>query len=60
MATAREGAGDSGRLGALESRLDEIAAGIAALRAGLGQEIEPPPRAQERLAVSEAAAGSEP
>ncbi len=48
--------GDPGRVAAVEARLDEIAAGIAALRSTLGPEQEPPPRAQERLAVSEAGA----
>jgi hypothetical protein len=57
MATAAREAGDATRLAAVESRLDEIASGLTALRVALGQEAEPPPRAQERLAVSEAVAG---
>jgi hypothetical protein len=59
MATSRESPGDAGDLAGVESRLDEIAASISALRSALGHGAEPPPRAQERLAVSEAAAGPE-
>jgi hypothetical protein len=51
--------GEAGRVAVLEARLDEIAAGIAALRMSLGHESEPPPRAQERLAVGEAGAAPE-
>ncbi len=47
------GLGSSGgeASGAVERRLAEIGADIAALRKGLAPEGEPPPRAQERLAV---------
>jgi hypothetical protein len=45
--------GDGDRAGALEARLDEIARDLAALREALAPEQEPPPRAQERLSVSE-------
>ena len=57
MATARTAAADAGGLHRLEGRLDEIAVSIAALRTALGHAAESPPRAQERLAVSEAGAG---
>ena len=57
MATARAGAGDAGGFARVEGRLDEIAASVSALRTALGHAAEPPPRAQERLAVSEAGAG---
>ena len=40
--------------GAIEARLDEIARDIAALRAAVAPGSEPPPRAQERLTVSDA------
>ena len=39
---------------AIEARLDEIARDIAALRAAVAPGSEPPPRAQERLTVSDA------
>src|SRR5215210_6392656 len=39
--------------GGLSHRLDEIARDIAALREALAPGAEPPPRAQERLTVSE-------
>jgi chromosome segregation ATPase len=38
---------------ALAARLDEIARDLAALRTAVAPEDEPPPRAQERLTVSE-------
>ena len=41
------------RLGAIEGRLDQIAADIAALREAVVPGQEPPPRAQERLTVTE-------
>jgi CRP-like cAMP-binding protein len=47
------GEGDDERSAALEARLDEIARDIAALRAALAPDQEPPPRAQERLSVSD-------
>ena len=43
----------SGELDALHARLEEIARDIAALRETLAPGGEPPPRAQERLTVSE-------
>jgi hypothetical protein len=46
------GDGDD-RAAALEARLDEIARDIAALREALAPDQEPPPRAQERLSVSD-------
>ena len=47
--------GDAGeaRLAAIEGRLDEIAADVAALRAAIDPGEAPVPRAQERLTVSE-------
>jgi ubiquinone biosynthesis protein UbiJ len=45
--------GEEDRTAALEARLDEIARDIAALRAALAPDQEPPPRAQERLSVSD-------
>ena len=45
-------AADSGDNGAAE-RLDEIARDIAALREAVAPGADPPPRAQERLSVSE-------
>src|SRR5688500_12839709 len=39
--------------GPLERRLDEIARDLAALREAVAPGTEPPPRAQERLTVSE-------
>jgi hypothetical protein len=47
------GGPDDDRSAALEARLDEIARDIAALRAALAPDEEPPPRAQERLSVSD-------
>ncbi len=41
------------RLAAIEGRLDEIAADVAALRAAIDPGQAPVPRAQERLTVSE-------
>jgi tetrahydromethanopterin S-methyltransferase subunit G len=38
---------------ALEERLDEIARDVAALRAAVAPGEEPPPRAQERLTVTD-------
>jgi CRP-like cAMP-binding protein len=51
--SAPGGAGDDARFQAIDKRLDEIARDIAALREALvpGQEL--PPRAQERLTVSD-------
>ena len=40
--------------GAIEARLDEIARDLAALRQAVAPGSEPPPRAQERLTVSDA------
>jgi hypothetical protein len=37
----------------LDARLDEIARDLAALRAAVAPGEEPPPRAQERLTVTE-------
>jgi chromosome segregation ATPase len=48
---AKKGEGDEG--GALSARLDEIARDLAALRQAVAPGEEPPPRAQERLTVSE-------
>jgi hypothetical protein len=45
-----EGAGG----GEIEARLDEIARDLAALRQAVAPGSEPPPRAQERLTVSDA------
>jgi predicted nucleic acid-binding Zn-ribbon protein len=47
------GGAEDERSAALEARLDEIARDIAALRAALAPDQEPPPRAQERLSVSD-------
>ena len=58
MATARTAA-EPAPLAGIDARLEEIASGLAALRLALGHEAEPPPRAQERLAVGEAGAGPE-
>jgi chromosome segregation ATPase len=44
---------DEGAHSALEERLDEIARDLAALRAAVAPGQEPPPRAQERLSVTE-------
>ena len=44
---------DDERTGSLEARLDEIARDLAALREALAPDQEPPPRAQERLSVSD-------
>jgi predicted RNase H-like nuclease (RuvC/YqgF family) len=44
---------DSARQGTVDARLDEIARDIAALRAAVAPGEEPPPRAQERLTVTE-------
>jgi CRP-like cAMP-binding protein len=49
QAEAADGAGISG----LEERLDEIARDVAALRKAVVPADEPPPRAQERLTVTE-------
>ena len=48
----RGGAAEA-RLAAIEGRLDEIAADVAALRAAIDPGQAPVPRAQERLTVSE-------
>jgi DNA-binding FrmR family transcriptional regulator len=50
---AGKAAGGSGDLDAVSERLDEIARDIAALRDTLAPGGEPPPRAQERLTVTE-------
>jgi chromosome segregation ATPase len=50
---AGRAAGASGDLEAVSERLDEIARDIAALRETLAPGGEPPPRAQERLTVTE-------
>jgi hypothetical protein len=47
------GGEQDGRAERLERRLDEIAADLAALRHAVAPGGEPPPRAQERLTVSE-------
>jgi predicted RNase H-like nuclease (RuvC/YqgF family) len=44
---------DADRQEALDTRLDEIARDLAALRAAVAPGEEPPPRAQERLTVTE-------
>ena len=44
---------DAERQGALDARLDEIARDMASLRAAVAPGEEPPPRAQERLTVTE-------
>jgi predicted RNase H-like nuclease (RuvC/YqgF family) len=44
---------DTDRQEALDARLDEIARDLAALRAAVAPAEEPPPRAQERLTVTE-------
>ena len=44
---------DSDREHSLDARLEEIARDLAALRAAVAPGEEPPPRAQERLTVSE-------
>ena len=46
-------AGAQAAPGALERRLDEMARDLAALRAAVAPGSEPPPRAQERLTVSD-------
>jgi hypothetical protein len=51
LGTAAEGVGGGGEL---EARLDEIARDLAALRQAVAPGSEPPPRAQERLTVSDA------
>ncbi|MEA2403804.1 MAG: hypothetical protein QOE08_451 [Thermoleophilaceae bacterium] len=45
---------DRDRAAALESRLDEIVRDLAALREAVAPGQEPPPRAQERLTVTDA------
>lgn len=45
---------EAGERDALEGRLDEIARDLGALRAAVAPGEEPPPRAQERLTVSDA------
>ena len=53
-AKASRGAGADGKgQEALAGRLDEMARDLAALRAAVAPGDEPPPRAQERLTVSE-------
>ena len=46
-------AGAVGDVAALQERLDEIARDLAALREAVAPGAEPPPRAQERLTVTE-------
>jgi hypothetical protein len=46
-------AGAVGDVAALQTRLDEIARDLAALREAVAPGAEPPPRAQERLTVTE-------
>ena len=48
------GAAEEGAGGEIEARLDEIARDLAALREAVAPGSEPPPRAQERLTVSDA------
>ncbi len=48
------GAVDEAGGGEIEARLDEIARDLAALRQAVAPGSEPPPRAQERLTVSDA------
>ena len=50
---AAAGGAQADRSAALERRLDEIARDVAALRDAVAPGTEPPPRAQERLTVSE-------
>jgi chromosome segregation ATPase len=50
-ARAKKDAADSGN--GVDARLDEIARDLAALRAAVAPGEEPPPRAQERLTVTE-------
>ena len=47
------GEAGGGAAGDVSARLDEIARDLAALRAAVAPGSEPPPRAQERLTVSE-------
>ena len=51
-AAPREGEEEAARGVAIETRLDEIARGLAALRETVAGAAEPPPRAQERLTVA--------
>ena len=52
--SARAGPGDEGAdLSDVTDRLDEVARDLAALRASVAPGQEPPPRAQERLSVTE-------
>jgi hypothetical protein len=56
LSATAAGSGDSGGAGvdeAVAERLDEIARDLAALREAVAPGAEPPPRAQERLSVSE-------
>jgi chromosome segregation ATPase len=46
-------AGAVGDVAALQERLDEIARDLSALRAAVAPGADPPPRAQERLTVTE-------
>jgi CRP-like cAMP-binding protein len=50
---AGEAVGGGGDFEAVSARLDEIARDIATLRESVAPGAEPPPRAQERLTVSE-------
>ena len=51
--SARAGDGDGADLSDVVDRLDEVARDLAALRASVAPGQEPPPRAQERLSVTE-------
>jgi CRP-like cAMP-binding protein len=53
LRSAGEAAGGVADLDAVSGRLDEIARDIAALRESVAPGDEPPPRAQERLTVSD-------
>ena len=53
IAAAGEAAGGGADVEAMAERLEEIARDIAALRDSVAPGAEPPPRAQERLTVSE-------
>jgi hypothetical protein len=46
-------AGERDRIASLEERLDEIARDLAAVRLAVAPGVEPVPKAQERLTVSE-------
>jgi chromosome segregation ATPase len=50
---ARASEAEGGELSGVADRLDEVARDLAALRASVAPGQEPPPRAQERLSVTE-------